>query len=220
MNNQMSNKDNKSNLLINTLIPLDVVEVINEDDELVKIAMSLPRWLQKKVESIKRGGPFYWRERIVARSCYVTFNIYHSFVLELGRSDMWAIDHTVLPKVYKKLTKVLAECNAPIMIDSCSIFEEAPKSSCTYSAKVKDDEKERYKSQLMEIAKQAGHIYEMDVTENHVVIGIPASIRTMRILWDYSIPYEQFPKLDKQYDTLLQIINHLDSTVSSIYVRE
>ena len=212
--------NNLRNLLTNTLIPLDVVEDINTDDELVKTAMSLPRWLQKKVVSIKRGESLYWGERIVAHSCYITFNIYHSFVLELGRSDMWAIDHTVLPKVYKKLTKVLAECNAPIMIDSCSIFEEAPKSSCIYSAIVKDDEKERYKSQLMEMTERAGHIYEMDVTENHVVIGIPASIRTMRILWDYNIPNEQFQKLDKQYDTLLQIANHLDRTFSSIYIHK
>lgn len=212
--------NNLRNLLTNTLIPLDVVEAINGDDELVKVAMSLPRWLQKKVVSIKRGESLYWGERIVAHSCYITFYIYHSFMLELGKSDMWAIDHTVLPKVYKKLSKVLAECNAPIMIDSCSIFEEAPKSSCIYSAIIKNNEKERYKSQLMEMAERAGHIYEMNVTENHLVIGIPVSRRTMRILWDYSIPYEQFPKLDKQYDTLLQIINHLDSTVSSIYVRE
>lgn len=213
------NKDLR-NLLTNTLIPLDVVEAINGDDELVKVAMSLPRWLQKKVVNIARGEPLYWGERIVAHSCCITLYIYHSFVLELGRSDMWAIDRTVLPKVYKKLLKVLAECKVPIMIDSYSIYKDAPKSSCTYSAIVKDDDKECYKSQLMEIAKQAGHIYEMDVTENHVVIGIPASIRTMRILWDYNIPYEQFPKLDKQYGTLLQIINHLDRTVSSIYIHK
>lgn len=129
--------NNLRNLLTNTLIPLDVVEAINGDDELVKVAMSLPRWLQKKVVSITRGEPLYWGERIVAHSCYITLYIYHSFVLELGRSDMWAIDRTVLPKVYKKLLKVLTECNVPIMIDSYSIFEEAPKSSCIYSAIVK-----------------------------------------------------------------------------------
>lgn len=211
------NSHHIDNLLLNTFIPLDEVDVIKEDDELVEVAMNIPKWLSKKVVSITRGEPICWRRGTAFHTYYITFYICHSFLMEIGITDMWAIDHSILPKIYKKFLKILAECDTPIQIDSRSMLEEAPKSSCSYSAVVDDVEKGQYKDRLMDMARNTGHIYEMDTTASYVIIGVPTAERTMHVLWGYNIPPEQFQKLDNQYDRLLQIGNLLSSTVSSIY---
>ena len=207
-----SKKDIEKKLIADSIIPLHIVGVLKEHEQIAKIALRLPKWLQRRLQSIEvvpvKGcwpGPYC--------TVYFAFNICHSHVIEFGQMDSLLDIDTLRAFInnYKRFEKILTDYPHPVSI-SYNPHDDLSVVTKEWDIR-KESEKEEYVTCAEEervIAYIKEHLdetrYKVKPKRDHVLIQshlIAGNDIGIEIYWNYKYPIGWFDEFLLQENRLL-----------------
>lgn len=201
-------------LIADSLIPLHIVEYIKEHEKVANLALSIPKWLQRRLHSIEivpvKGcwpGPY--------STIFFAFNICHTHIIEFGQMDRCFDIDTLRAFIhnYNRFEKILTDYPHPISI-SYNPNDDASVVTKDYDQR-RENEKEEYitnseedivinqiKSRFDETIFTIKPTRDYVLIQSHVIAGNDIGIE---INWEYKEPLDRFDELLKQQNRLLAI---------------
>lgn len=207
-------KDFEKKLIADSIIPLHIVEYLKEHEQVAKLALRLPKWLQRRLNSIEvvpvKG---YWPGPYC--KIYFAFNICHTHIIEFGQMDRLFDMDTLKAFIhnYNRFEKILTDYSHPISI-SYNPHDDMSVVIRDYDQR-REIEKEEYvtcteedvvvshiKNCLDETKFKIKHTRDYVLIQSHLIAGDDIGIE---VYWKYKNPLEWFDEFLTQLDRLFVI---------------